>query len=133
MRLLVAVSAFAALAGPACAQPADRARGDPGASQAAPRGGTVTNPPVSGGASDDPGAPATGHDAPPAHAVEPDVHHGDITVRQQAEEKRRQALEQCQSLSGASRTECVKRADADYRRAISEDTLSDRGPGPRPG
>ena len=117
MRLLAAAACLL-LAGAAIAQA-------PGASS----GGTVTNPPAVPGA-DEPGAPAPEHDSPPAHGAEPDVHHGDTTVRQQAEARRREALEQCQALTGASRIDCVKRAEADYRRAISEDTLSDRGPGP---
>ena len=129
MRPLAAVAAaftFIA-AGAALAQAADIAGAPP--RQNPSREGTVTNPPVSGSAVDPNGAAAT-PEAPPARAAEPEGRHPDTTVRQQADAKRRQALEHCQTLTGASRIDCVKRADAEFRRATSDDTLSDRGPDP---
>jgi hypothetical protein len=87
----------------------------------APGPGTVTNPPISGSAID-PSAPSP--------ATQPKAPHADSAVRQQADANRRQALEQCQTMTGASRIDCVKRADEAFKRATSDDTLSDRGGDP---
>jgi len=92
----------------------------------APGPGTVTNPPISGSAID-PSAPSPAGDAAPS---QPKAPHVDSAVRQQADANRRQALEQCETMTGASRIDCVKRADEAFKRATSDDTLSDRGGDP---
>ena len=116
MRITLAAIALIA-AGAALAQ--DRART-----------GTVTNPPPISGSVIDPGGAVASPDSPPARSAEPDVHHTDSAVKQQADAKRRETLEHCQTLTGASRGDCVKRADEEFRRATGDDTLSDRGPDP---
>jgi hypothetical protein len=91
------------------------------------RAGTVTNPPISDSVTD-PGAVTATPEAPSSGS--PEIHQPDTSVRQQAGAKRREALEHCQTLTGASRTDCVKRADDEFRRATGNDTLSHRGRDP---
>jgi hypothetical protein len=125
MRSFAAVILF--VAGSALAQSTDIGSSTP--RQDRSRAGTVTNPPISGSAIDPDGASAA-PDAPPSRAVQPEIHQPDISVRQQAEAKRRQALEHCQTLTGASRTDCAKRAGEEYKRGTGNDTLSYRGSDP---
>ena len=93
------------------------------------RAGTVTNPPASGAAGA--GTPAGEPGAAESRAPRPAAPHADGAVKQQAEAKRRAELEHCRTLTGESRADCVRRADAEYRRATSDDTMSgEREPGP---
>jgi hypothetical protein len=131
MRLLV-LAATSLAAGLALAQTADPERD---ASRSSPRqeqsrAGTVTNPPAPGSIGGT--GPRSGEpEAPASRAPQPATPHADGAVKQQAQEKRRAALEHCQTMTGESRTDCVQRADAEYRRATSDDTLSgERAPGP---
>lgn len=91
--------------------------------------GTVTNPPApsgAGGAASRAAEPET----PAARAPGRETPHGDGAVKQQAEAKRRTELEHCQALNGESRADCIRRAEAEYRRATSDDTMSgERGTG----
>jgi hypothetical protein len=124
MRLPVAVL-ITLLAGAAFAQSADSPRRN------LPRGGTVTNPPISGSVAE-PGAATASPEAPIPHGVQREIHQPDSSVKQQSEARHRQALEQCRALSGESRIDCVRRADRQFKGAAgSDDTLSDRGPDPR--
>jgi hypothetical protein len=53
-------------------------------------------------------------------------------VMEQAQARHRVATEQCQATSGASRSDCVKRADDDFARAVGPagtDTLAQQGQG----
>jgi hypothetical protein len=130
MRLILAAAACLAVA-TALAQGADPERdaSRPAPRQSESRAGTVTNPPAPSGAgraasrAGEPGAPA-------ARAPERETPHADGAVKQQAEAKRRGELEHCQTLNGESRADCIRRAEAEYRRATSDDTLSgERAPG----
>jgi len=128
MRSLAVLAAASLAANLALAQTSDPSRDAtrPAPRQQQSRAGTVTNPPAPGtGAS----APAVESDAAPA--PKPEAPHADGAVKQQAEAKRRAALEHCQTLTGESRADCVRSADAEYRRATSDDTLSEQ-PGPAP-
>jgi hypothetical protein len=118
MRLL-----FAAAMSVAAATAVAQSHPERGAARENPsRAGTVTHPPASGDAS---GAERAGEpEAPAPRAREPEAPQGDTAVKQQAQEQRRAALENCQTMTGESRTDCVRRADAEYRRAISNDTQS---------
>jgi hypothetical protein len=129
MRLLVI--AFALAAGTAAAQTGDAARdaSRPAPRQHESRAGTVTNPPPPGSIAA-PDVPAGEPEAPESRAAKPGAPHADGAARQQAESKRREALEHCQTMTGASRTDCVRRADEEFRRSTSDDTLSDGGPDP---
>ena len=133
MRSLAVLAAASLAASLVLAQTSDPSRdaSRPAPRQQQSRAGTVTNPPAPGtGAS----APAADSDAAPAPAPKPEAPHADGAVKQQSEAKRRAALEHCQTLTGESRADCVRRADAEYGRAASDDTLSDQpGPGAPPG
>jgi hypothetical protein len=53
-------------------------------------------------------------------------------MMEQAQARHRLALEQCQATSGASRSDCVKRADDDFARTVGPtgtDTLAQQGQG----
>ena len=115
MRPLALVFVVLLSAGTALAQQAQR--------QDRSRAGTVTNPPISGSVTD-PGAAGAAPEAPPARSASPETRQPDGSVRQQAEAKRREALEHCQTLTGASRIDCVKRADEEFKRGVGNDTLS---------
>jgi hypothetical protein len=128
MRLLWVVVTVLAAAAAAAQTPGsgrDAARARPGDSGA----GTVTNPTGSASVAD-PASHGVDPDAPPARGAEPQIPQADGAVKQQAQAQRRQALEHCQTMTGESRTDCVRRADEAFKRATSDDTLSDRGPDP---
>jgi hypothetical protein len=128
MRLLVVIVTVLAAAVAAAQAPGsgrDGARQRPGDS----RSGTVTNPTGSESVGD-PAAQGVDPEVPPARDAGPQVPQADSAVKQQAQAQRRQALEHCQTMTGASRTDCVRRADEAFKRATSDDTLSDRGPDP---
>lgn len=132
MRSFAALVAASLAASAAFAQTADPQRdaSRPSPRQQQSRAGTVTNPPGPG-AIGDTGPRAGEAESPTSHAPQPAIPPADGAVKQQAQEKRRAALEHCQTMTGASRTDCVRRADAEYRRATSDDTLSgEREPGP---
>jgi len=120
MRSLTLVAVILLSAGTALAQAPQR--------QDRSHAGTVTNPPMSGSVTDPDAASAT-PEAPPSRSASPESRQPDGSVRQQSDAKRRAALEHCQTLTGASRTDCVKRADEEFRRATSNDTLSGVEPG----
>ena len=131
MRWFAFAIAASLAAGTALAQSADPERD---ASRSAPRheqsrAGTVTNPPAPGAAGA--GTPAGEPEGAHSRAPRPTTPHADGAVKQQAEAKRRAELEHCQTLTGESRADCVRRADAEYRRATSDDTMSGaHEPGP---
>jgi hypothetical protein len=51
------------------------------------------------------------------------------SVAAQAQQRRQLALQQCQALSGASRSDCIATADADFSRATGADALALQGQG----
>jgi hypothetical protein len=51
------------------------------------------------------------------------------SVAAQAQQRRQLALQQCQSLTGSSRNDCVRAADDDFARAVGSDTLAQQGQG----
>jgi hypothetical protein len=127
--LLICVAAFATAT--AAAQDRDPSRERPRSAppHADSRAGTVTDSTGSAGIAG-PSEHGTDAGAPNAPTAEPEVPHADTAVKQQAQAKRRAALEHCQTITGASRTDCVQRADEEFKRATTDDTLSDRGPVP---
>jgi hypothetical protein len=130
MRLPAVVAAASLAASVAFAQTADPERdaSRPPSRQQQSRAGTVTNPPGPG-AIGDAGSRSGEPESPASRA--PATPPADGAVKQQALEQRRAALEHCQTMTGESRTDCVRRADAEYRRATSDDTLSgERAPDP---